>query len=45
MPYIKEIVATMPNRHGDNKTATQAFLDEFKKQNESELHYSPLRPK
>jgi hypothetical protein len=43
-PYIKEIVATMSRRHGANKTATQAFLDEFKRQNDSELHYSPLEP-
>jgi hypothetical protein len=44
-PYIKEIIAMMPKRHGDNKIATQTFLDEFKKQNESELHYLPLQPK
>jgi hypothetical protein len=44
-PYIKEIVDTLSERHGANKTSTQAFLDEFKKHNDSELHYSPLQPK
>jgi hypothetical protein len=43
--YIKEIVATMVKREGANKTATQAYLDEFKKHHDSELHYSPLQPK
>ena len=44
-PYIKEIVDTLSERHGANKTSTQAFLDEFKQHNDSELHYSPLQPK
>jgi hypothetical protein len=43
-PYIQEIVATITKRHGDNKTATQAFLDEFKKRNESKLDHSRLQP-
>src|SRR5208282_3767795 len=44
-PYIREIVATMSRRQGANKFATQAFLEEFKRQNYSELHYAPLQLK
>jgi hypothetical protein len=44
-PYIKEIVATLPQRRGANKTATQAFLDEFKTQNDSELRRSLPAPR
>jgi hypothetical protein len=43
-PYIKEIVATVRKRQGDNKTATQAFLDEFKKLNDDEPRQSRLQP-
>jgi hypothetical protein len=43
-PFIKEIVATMSRRQGANKTATQAFLDEFRRQNDNELHSSLLEP-
>jgi hypothetical protein len=32
--YIDEIVATMPQRQGANRSATQAFLDEAKKEND-----------
>jgi hypothetical protein len=36
-PYISEIIATMAQREGANRSATQAFLDEVKKQNDFEL--------
>jgi hypothetical protein len=44
-PYIKEVVATISQRQAANKSATQAFLEEFKRQNDSELHYSLREPK
>jgi hypothetical protein len=36
-PYIAEILATMNQRHGDNKSATQAFLNDLNRQNDVEL--------
>jgi hypothetical protein len=33
-PYISEIIATMAQRESANRSATQAFLDEVKKQND-----------
>jgi hypothetical protein len=35
--YVDEIVATMPQRQGANRSATQAFLDEVKKENDALL--------
>jgi hypothetical protein len=35
--YVDEIVATMNQRKSENRSATQAFLDEMKKQNDLKL--------
>ena len=36
-PYIAEILATMNRRHGTNKSATQAFLNDVNRQHDVEL--------